>query len=513
VRSGGAFALLGLTRASDLALLGAAVLLTVLAFPPHGLWPLAPLMLAPLAALAERRGPRASFACAYLYALAMGLVVARWLIHALADEYGVARAAAWSFTALLVGAYALVPAGAAALHAGLTRHVGAVAAPLLFAGLWTLGEWLRAVPLGLPWLLAAQPLAPVPLALQTADLGGAHLPGFAVALAGAGLGIAGVRRAPRALAAPLLVTLAIGAYGAWKLAAPPGPGTPPLRVGVVQAAVPPAQRFRPGSALPNARLHVELTRRLLAEGELDLVVWPETAVDGELDRAPRVEALLRELVETSATPLLLGAPLANGDRPTNSAVLLRPGRRDRERYDKQRLVPFAESDPRLFGWLSPLVAPLTEGLAYVPGPGPTLLGLPGVALATPICFEITYPALVRRFHARGAELLVNLSNDAWFGREGGYAELHHAHAVLRAVELRTWVVRATNTGISTAIDPLGRVAARLGLFEPGTFRASVRPARVDTPYARLGDLPLLALLLSVPGMALVRSWRDGRKGR
>jgi len=176
-------------------------------------------------------------------------------------------------------------------------------------------------------------------------------------------------------------------------------------------------------------------------------------------------------------------------------------------------VPFSEYEPRLFRWLEPLVAPLSEGEPYVPGTQATLLRTPRAALAAPVCFEITYPQLLRRFAANGATLVLNLSNDAWFGPTG-YAAMHLAHAPFRAVELRTWVVRATNTGISAVVDPAGRVVQRLGLFEEGVLVADVATAGARTAYARFGDGPILALLVAAAAASLFPGRRQpGGAGR
>jgi apolipoprotein N-acyltransferase len=121
-----------------------------------------------------------------------------------------------------------------------------------------------------------------------------------------------------------------------------------------------------------------------------------------------------------------------------------------------------------------------------------------------VCFEITYPGLMRRFRAAGAELVLNLSNDAWFGRTG-YAEMHFAHAVLRAVELRSWVVRGANTGISGFVDPVGRVAAELPVFEEGVVSAEVHAAGAAPFYARAGDMPVIAFLVAL----IAISWLGG----
>ena len=480
---------------SAAALVFAAVALTVWAHPPRPLWPCALAMLAPLVAFAERRRARAVFAFAYVYSTAMALVIVRWLLHALSAEYGVSRPAAWAFAVLLVGAYALLPAGTAALYAGLRPRVRLAAAPVLFASLWTLGEWLRAEPLGLPWVLSAHPLAFVPPAIQTADLGGVWAPGFGVALAGAGLGTALAGRR----VAPLLAPLVFWALaGIWALPHRQAvdPGADALRIVAVQASVPQNEKFQPGSAERNTLRHAAITRRRLAEAPVDLVVWSETAVDVDLDRAPALARRLHALVEETGTPLVTGAPRHHGGSPRNSVILLEPGSSGLQIYDKQRLLPFSEGDGGILAWLGPLVKPLTEGDPYVAGREPTLLRMRGAALAAPICFEITYPHLLRRFRREGAQLVLNLSNDAWFGRTG-YARTHLAHVPFRAVELRTWIVRATNTGISAVIDPSGRVLRELGLFREGVLDAEVPASDEQTLFSRYGDAPVLATLVAL----------------
>jgi apolipoprotein N-acyltransferase len=476
-----------------LALLAAAVACEVAAFPPIGAWPLALLLLAPLAAHADGARPRDAFAFAWLQQALGAAAIGHWLPRALVVEYGVAPAAAGAFQALLIGAYALLPAAALGLYARLRPRLSAGAAPLACAALFVLAEWLRAEPLGLPWLLLAQPLARAPWLLQTAELGGAYGPGLAAAATGAGIGIALRRRRAAALAGPAaLLALSLG-FAALRMGAVFDAG-PEIRVGVVQASVPIRERFVPGSALRNTLHHVELTRALAARGRLDLTVWSETAVDDDLDLHPELAERLRALAAELGAPLVTGAPRSRHGRPTNAVVLVGPEGL-RGSYDKQVLVPFAEADPSFLAFLAPLVGPVASGTPYAAGRESAVLPGP-VPFSAPVCFEITYPALVRRFRAAGARLLVNLSNDAWFGPTG-YAELHLSHAVLRAVELRTWVVRGTNTGISALVDPAGRVRERLGLFEEGSFAAPLRAAATETLYARFGNAPVLALLAAL----------------
>jgi apolipoprotein N-acyltransferase len=451
-------------------------------------------VLAPLAAFAHRARPRAAFAFAWLGQAATGAVIVRWMLEALVSSYGVGGAPALAFLVLLVGSYALVPAAAVALYARLSRRTSAALAPLSFAALFVLAEWLRAEPLALPWVLAGHALAPAPLLLQTAELGGAYLPGLVAAAAGAGIGIAIRRRSAAPLAAPAALLALASLYGAWSMALPRGEG-PEVRVGVVQASVPQRERWKPGSALRNTLRHVAMTRDLLAQRPVDLAIWSETAVDDDLDAHPELAALLAQVAGATGVPLVTGAPRSAGGRRTNAVVLF-DGAGLRDAYDKQRLVPFAEYDPPLFGFLAPLLGPVTKGEGYAAGRGPTVLHGAPIPFSAPICFEITDPELTRRFRAAGARLLVNLSNDAWFGRTG-FAEMHLAHAVLRAVELRSFVVRGTNTGISAVVDPQGRVRARLGLFVSGTLVERVRAAGPEPFYARRGSTPALALLAAI----------------
>lgn len=473
------------------AALVAGVVLTVLAYPPAGVWPLAFVMLAPLAALADGSEPRRAFVYTWLYSVAMAATIVRWLLHALVVEYQVPQIPAALFLALLVGVYAVIPSTAVALYARLGRGAGPVLAPLLFGALYVLAEWLRAEPLNLPWVLAGQAWAGVPILIQSAEWGGVYAPGFVAVAVGSGLGIALRRRDLRVLIAPVALILLVVGWGAQRLVVPRDVG-PAVEVGVVQSSIPQGEKFRPDSARHNLGRHAQLTRKLVAGGDLDLIVWSETAVDADLDETPGLAAALRAIAGESGALLVTGAPRSAEGQRTNAVVSF-DARGLRTSYDKQRLVPFSESDPEIFGFLAPLLGPVTDGEGYVAGGRATVFDGIAVPFAAPICFEITYPELVREFQRAGAKLLVNLSNDAWFGRTG-YADMHFGHAVMRAVELRTWVVRGANTGVSAVIDPAGRVVERIDIFETGTLRATVYGAGSATLYARYGNTPVLVAL-------------------
>jgi apolipoprotein N-acyltransferase len=476
---------------------------TVLAYPPSGLGGLGAVMLAPIVVALEGAPPRRAFLLVWAYTVAMALVLVQWLVHALVEQYGVATVPAWVFTVLLVSGGGLIPAAAGALYAALRPRILDIAAPLAFAAIWMIGEWLRSELLGLPWLLAAHTIVRFPAAIQTADLGGSYAVGFVLVGVNAALGIAAWRRSAAPLAGPALLVVVAGLYGGWRMEAEPGAG-PAVRLAVVQAAVPQDQRFQPGSAHRNTERHAELTRRAAQRRQLDLVVWSETAVDIDLDETPALRDRLDRLAGEVGVPLVTGAPRSEGGLRTNSVVLFTPRRGIAESYAKQRLVPFSEYDPSFAAPLARLLGPVVAGEPYVPGTEPFVFRHGPIPFSAPVCFEITYPGLMRRFRAAGAELVLNLSNDAWFGRTG-YAEMHFAHAILRAVELHSWIVRGANTGISGFVDPAGRVVAELPIFEEGVVSAEIHAAGAAPFYARVGDAPVFVFLVVV----IAVSWLSG----
>ena len=498
-------------RAGSVALIAVAATATVVALPPTHYTGLVPFMLAPVVFLVDGRRPWAGFGITWAYFSVVALTVSRWLTQALIDEYGVAPGSAWAFTVVFACAYSLIPAAGSWVYCALRGRVRLALAPMLFAALWALAEWVRSEPLGVPWVLVAHPLADVPIALQIADLCGVYGVSFLVATVNAGIGLAVRRRDPAPLVAALVTLVLVFGYGAVALRQPEGDG-PGVTVALVHSDVPPSKRFVSGSMEENARRLIDRTRSSLREADARIVAWSETAIDGDLSAKP---ALLRELVALAAeldATLITGAQRTSPEGMYNSVFFLGPEAHEVSTYDKRRLVPFAEAEPP---WIGRLVAPLLpgveEGVPYRPGRRATIVERNGWRLGANVCFEITYTEHTRRLRAEGADLLLNLSNDGWFAA-GGYADLHLQHAVFRAVELRTWVVRNANAGVSAVIDPYGRVVRRLSPLESGEIVARVRAAGSPSPYARWGNGPVLAGLVLVPGLCLGLSARRSPAG-
>lgn len=356
---------------------------------------------------------------------------------------------------------------------------------LFAAGLWGSLEHLRGAALtGFPWLVLPSALAPWPFAIQAAALVGAN--GLAGLLAGAAvLALRGRALSPPRLAALLLLGL-LALHGTMRL------DTPPARVGaarlaLIQGNVDQAHKWDPAWQDETLRRYLELSTQEAAKGA-DLVVWPETAMPFFFQDAIPLSLLVRDRMRSLGVPLLAGSPAytrsagGSGYILHNRAYLLDSRAITLGHYDKEHLVPFGEYVPLggLLGFLPKLVQGIGE---FEPGREQPPLAAGNLALGVLICYETIFPELAQDRVERGANLLLNISNDAWFGRSA--APTQHLHlSVLRAVEQNRWLARATNTGITALIDARGRVLDRTGLFETRSLAGEVGLIRETTPFHR-----------------------------
>ena len=244
-----------------------------------------------------------------------------------------------------------------------------------------------------------------------------------------------------------------------------------------------------------------------------VIIWPEVPAPFSLQDA-KFAAIADKIAKDSGGDFLVGVVdwKLGPDRQwlaSNSAVLLDPAGRREFTYDKIHLVPFGEYVP-LRRWLA-FAKSLTAGVSdFTPGTQYSVGRLPGGRFSVFICYESIFPALVRRFAVKGAELLVNISNDGWFGRSSAPAQ-HLMMLRVRAVENRRWLLRDTNTGFTADFDPYGRMIARLPTFTraevdaPYGFRSDV------SLYTRWGDwLAWLSVLASIALILLI--WLPRRSG-
>lgn len=247
-------------------------------------------------------------------------------------------------------------------------------------------------------------------------------------------------------------------------------------VGVVQGNIDQSRKWNPAYQVGTVERYAILSKGLLAEyPTLDLLVWPETAMPFFMQDPSGLTDMVRALALDNGVPIITGSPAygsgpADGNTLFNRAYLVSANGGLNAHYDKAHLVPFGEYAP-----LSDIlpIDKLVEGVGdFAPGRNPRPLRTGRLASGMLICYEIIFPELAWERVAHGANLLVNISNDAWFGRTS--APVQHLHqASLRAVEFGRWVVRSTNTGISGFIDPAGRVHTPTPLY-----RATAKGARV-----------------------------------
>jgi len=279
---------------------------------------------------------------------------------------------------------------------------------------------------------------------------------------------------------------------------------PEIRVALVQPNLKMEEKWGAGGLERSFAILEELSQQA-AEQRPDLLVWPETALPCYLRIRPHCRERVAQLVDALQVPLLTGASDYDYERrePYNAAFYLQPNRIAMQRYAKMHLVPFGERTP--FRDAIPLLrdidwTALTGDLGpaeFAPGTERVLFAHPRTPFAVLICFESVFPDLVRRSVADGAQLLVNITNDSWFGDTAGPYQ-HAQLAVMRAVENRTAVARCATSGISLFIDPFGRSSGATELFVPAVAVGGLPVVADSSFYTRHGDLfARIALLVSI----------------
>ena len=493
------------------------------AFPPVGIWPLAPLGPALLVVALWRRGLRVSFVIGLLFGLALFVPLISWLIN-LAWYAWVALAVAETviFALLTVGQQVLLR-----LRAW----------PLAVAGWWVAAEALRdRWPYAFPWGRLAMSQAGAPTARWTA-IGGAPLLSFLLALVGSTLAwLLLARSAGRDRAAPRpaspdpatpargtgrrLVAPALAFAGAAGLALAGGllpvdqvpPGTPTATVAAIQGNVPHA-RSLPGLLQETTVTanHASATERLAAEVRAgarpapDLVIWPENSTSLDPRLYPPIYATIASAVAAIDRPVLVGEVLQNPQR--NVGQLWTPGRGPGPIYVKRQLVPFGEYIPfrGLLSHITSLVA--LQPHNFTPGRRAVVFHVGRIRLGDVICYEVGFDPLVRSEVTAGANLLTVQTNDATFEVDGQVGESLQqlAMARIRAVESDRAVVVASTTGVSAVIAPDGALLAHTSTWHQAILDEKVPLVSTLTLADRIGQWPeylITALTIAAFGWAL-----------
>jgi len=492
---------------------GAAFLLGVCAtaaLPPFDLTPLLLVAFPGLLWLLEGSpGPWASFRLGYVFGFGFFVSGLYWIAAALLVDIA---SFWWLMPFAVVGLPALfsIYAGLALLAAKVvTNHLRLTGAARVFAFAiaWTIAEWARGHAFtGLPWNLIGCAWSggfPGAIAmLQSVAWIGIYGLSFITVLAASLPTLLGtpsltplsVRRNVFPIIATGALILLPGVLGALRLASTPTADTG-IWLRIVQPSISQSMKWDPTAAERNLRLLLELSS---APGPRPVAaaIWPEAAVPFLLDR----DAVRRRKIGAVAPDqgyVITGAVRANPPPDPvrqiwNSLEALNSEGEIVARYDKAHLVPFGEYVP--FRDALPLkkITPGTIDLSA--GPGPRTIELPKFPSFAPlICYEVIFPGAILDERHRPLWIL-NITNDAWYGQSSGPYQ-HFAIARTRAVEEGLPLVRAANNGVSGVVDPLGRVLARIDLNTVGYADLALPAAGLVTPYARVGDWALVALLL------------------
>jgi apolipoprotein N-acyltransferase len=472
--------------------------LLALSFPKFGHWVFAWVALAPLlVSVASARTGRGAFRRGYVTGAVSSMGLVYWTEAVVVQFGGLPLVVGLVVMTLLCLALALFPSLFAWIVWRWLRAFGRPA--LLLAPLaWVATEILRAHTLfRFSWCLLGYSQHENVAFIQIARFGAVYLVSAVVAAASAVFAYLALERDPRARAAAsaslAALLLVVGGYGASALAQPLRPSGR-IKVGLVQAAILQGEKWDPALAWRNIDRHIALTEQAADKGAR-LVVWPESAVPYLFDRNAPVAARLRDLAQSRKIYLVFG----NDDREDQAegryrmfvgAKMLDPAGGLVLRYHKIRLVPFGEYVPMqpLLTLGGRVAAKLVDQVAdFTPGSEHVLAPVDGHPVGATICYEAIFPDVVRGFADGGAELLVNITNDAWYGRSSAPHQ-HLAMAAFRAVENGKYLVRAANTGISAVVDPRGRVIERTALFEPAVVVREVPFVPGTTFYARHGDV-------------------------
>ncbi len=403
------------------------------------------------------------------------------------------------------------------LSAYLSLYIGAFAALLvplaptpfrcfmMTPALWVALEFVRAKLLtGFPWELLGYSQYKALQIIQISDIFGVYGISFLVAAVNTSLFLGWLffkkenwgqhtvigKTGAGVLIAGLLLPGLTFFYGTWRLAAIRGDmaEAPKIRAAVIQGNI--AQNVKWDPAFQNASLetYLRLSREAARETP-ELIVWPETATPFYFFRNIGLTRRIQEGIKAADAFFIIGSPSAeeheSGMHYLNSAYLVNPDGTLLGKYDKAHLVPFGEYVP-CQKWL-PFVTKMVTAIGdFSAGQSGAIISSPAAKIGVQICYEVIFPSLSRLAAKNQAGLLVNITNDAWFGRSSAPYQ-HFSMAVLRAVENRRSVVRAANTGISGFVDPVGDVVARTSLFEEAALTRSVPVMTTETIYTRWGD--------------------------
>ena len=497
-------------------------IMLVLAFPPFDLYLFAWIALVPLLIALWDKNARVSFLVGVITGLVYFLGTIYWVFHSM-YFYGYIAAPLSALILLLLCLYLALYTGLFSVLFNFISGRSRLPALVIVPFLWVTLDMMRTyVPiLGFPWSsLGYSQYKFLPL-IQIADITGIYGISFLVAAVNSSIYDV-IFYWPKKMAQEpllprwpltlsiiiLLVTITgILLYGYEKLSE--GGSRSSIKVSVVQGNIPQDKKWDAKFQSEVIDTYKRLTLSV-SRSSPDLIVWPETAVPFIFGYDQPLTQDIISFQKQLGSYLLFGSMLAkDADRLSNSAVLLSPDGTIVSTYDKIHLVPYGEYVP--LRSLFPFIEKITVGIGdFLPGEEPVVMKTPFAKIGTLICYEIIFPGLVRKFVDRDANVLVTITNDAWFGRTSAPYQ-HFYMAVFRAVENRVPVVRAANTGISGFIDSKGRIIRKSDIFVEATLTENIAIGSKKSFYTKYGDLFAYACIACTLLMLINRLLHEKRK--
>ena len=447
--------------------------------------------LVPLFVALRNKTYRAAFGLGYIWGFVSNLMSLYWI--ALPTAGGMVAA---------VIILSLYNAGFALLYSFLERRrewLALAASPIFWTGMEFLRGYGR---LGFPWMDLAYTQGQYAPIIQIADLVGHR--GITFWLVIVNVLVFAIFTKKRKWVWGVLLALAFGGvlgYGFWKLSEPPSGEM--FRVALLQSNITATQKWESGFRRKNVRTYVAMMDSLAEK--VDLVVLPESATAYYHRNRPDIIEDLRIAAARHNTPILSGTldfdPERRKTHYYNSAMVITPAGLMEQVYHKMELVPMSEQIP--FQDVLPGLREIDVGGShFARGSEYTIFDVRGTEIGAPICFEAAFPRSIRNFRRAGAEVIINITNDGWFGITPG--PYQHANFIrFRAVENRIGIARCAQTGISLIASPKGIIEKSLPLGVRGALIGEVQTATRKSFFSRAGDWVGTGSLIATPLLMII----------
>ena len=492
-------------------------ILLVLSFPNFDLEFLAWFAFVPLFYAVEGKSLWNSFKLGFLTGFISFLGIIYWIVVAIHTYGNVHLIPSVLILLLLVGYLSLFIGAFTFLNRFIQIRLG-LQTILLAPLLWVSLEYLRSFFLtGFPWAsLGYSQYINLPF-IQMADITGVYGLSFVILLVNASLYMVLLQWSKRTfplreVAITILFLLGFLVYGYLRMGAVDRQTiqNPSLKIGLVQGNIDQSIKWDESFQKETMKIYERLSLKV-ADKKPDLIIWPETATPFFFQDEKEFQPMVLDIPKKTDAFLLFGTPSYKIERGKvhhyNSALLFSPSGEFKGKYDKIQLVPYGEYVP-LGEYLS--LGSLGEGIGnFKSGKETFNFTLPQGKFGVLICFEIIFPDLCRKFVKEGANFLVTITNDAWFGRTSAPRQ-HLTMATFRAIENRVFIARSANTGISAFIDPAGRIIKQGGIFTEEAMNGTISLSKEKTFYTLYGDVfawICSAFSIALLGYAFIQSRR------